>query len=150
MYKNKHLGKSSSQIDLFTSDDNDIEIVVKKGRHADNVISLSDMKLRKKEDTSIYELNILGGIDYLELEKMFVCLDKQIEYMENLGLQIKIWRLEYIYRIEDGYVCLDVENIEKYTQRDDRAFKKELVNLIEMDKDFSKIVGTRLYREYNQ
>ena len=147
MYKNKNADTSSSQIDVFGSNDNDndIELVIKKRNHEDSLVSLSDMKSRKNNSVSIYELNILGGIDYLELEKMFECLDRQIEYMVNIGLQIKMWRLEYIYKIGDGYVCLDVENIEKDTQRNNREFKKELTNLLEMDTDISRIAGTRLY-----
>lgn len=150
MYKNKNADKSSSQIDVFGSNDNDndIELVIKKRNHEDSLVSLSLMKSRKNTSVSIYELKTLGGIEYLELEKILECLDKQLEYMRNIGLQIKMWRLEYIYKISDGYVCLDVENIEKDMQKDNREFKKELMNLLKID--ISRIVGTRLYHIYNR
>jgi len=152
MYKNKKHDTSSSQIDVFGSNDNDndIELLIKKRNYEDSLVSLSDMKSRKNNSVSIYELNILGGINYLELEQIFECLDKQLEYMRNIGLQIKKWRLEYIYKIGDGYVCLDVENIEKDMQKDNREFKKELMNLLEMDTGISRISGTRLYHIYNR
>jgi len=122
---------------------NDLEITFGKNV----IVSLLSMPPSASNIDSIYRLNILGGIEYSDLETLSLCIDRQNEYMEKMGVQINKWRLDHVYKINDKYVCFDVENISEIddsgngnSSMNDR--KKEFMNMIIGD-EYSKLKGTR-------
>jgi hypothetical protein len=126
-----------------------LELTFGKGAtlHSHAIIPLSSIKPDTSKVESIYRLNILGGIEYSDLETLSLCIDRQNEYMEKMGLQINAWRLDYVYKIHDTYVCFDVENISEIDDigNSDKSMndrKKEFMNMIIGD-EYSKLKGTR-------
>jgi hypothetical protein len=109
----------------------------------DEMKNLSEME-KKKQKKTICTLDILGGISYVELEYLSKSLDKQIEYMAFMNVEMNMWRKDSIYRIGNHFVNFDVEDIEdftekKYGKKKKTDFMRELIGV-----ESIKIRGTRL------
>ena len=108
----------------------DLEVIFKPKHRLFLTLSLADMEKNKGDvSPNIFQIPILGGVEYKDLEALSSCLDKQIEYMDAMGVQITEWRKEYIYKIGDVYVCMDVSKIQDKTQDISEVLKikKELM-----------------------
>jgi len=133
-----------SVLKTYTDDANNNDIILEfdKLQYNNSIISLSEMG-NKPITKTIYTLDILGGIDYLELENISKNLEKQMEFMEIMGVEIEYWNKENIYRIGDHYINFDTENIKRFISKEEsmKGMNKLMEEIIGGEK--RRIRGTR-------
>lgn len=142
----KKSGSIETSMFKSTAEDSDIEIVFDKAGLDGSVILLKDLKSTPMNSTkTIYAMDIFGGMEYVEYAALSNCLDRQMEYMEMMGIQLKTWRVDLIYKIGDHYINFDIENMdaaEKGYNKGMREGKRDFLKG-EIGVEAIKIKGTR-------